>query len=185
MTQDVQDYASALDFDANDPLLTPAPRGSLPGGTTPQESPSSATYLLAPAPETAPAPGPAPAAPRATATCANGYAMQPGATRAVIRGQVRSSAATNCRPNRNNRAALGGLFQKDTVQQVHMLGSPKLGYHANLDVAHQLDDAFSTRNAYATTNTPKRFRGGAKAENLQHLQEGYGPSTSGALESGI
>ena len=53
--------------------------------------------------------------------------MQPGVTRAVIRGQVRSSAATNYRPNRNNRAALAGLFQKDTFQQVHMLGSPKLG----------------------------------------------------------
>ena len=63
MLQDAKDYTSAIDFDFYNPPLIPAPGGSSPRGATPQESPSSATYLLAPAPETAPAPGPAPAAP--------------------------------------------------------------------------------------------------------------------------
>ena len=78
----------------------------------------------------APAPVPAPTAPQATATGTDDYAMQPGITRAVTRSQVRSSAATNYRANRNNRASLAGLFQKDTVQQVHKLISPKPGFHA-------------------------------------------------------
>ena len=152
MIQDVQDYTSVLDFDANDPaeLLVPmqaSPGGSSPGGVTPQGSPSSSASVPAPTLETAPAPAPVPAAQQATATGTNRYAMQPGVTRAVTRSQVRSPVATDDRANRNNRAAVAGLFQKDTLQQVHKLES-----HANLDIANQLDDTFSTEYAYATTN---------------------------------
>ena len=115
-----------------------------------------------PAPETAPAPVPAQAPPQATTTGTDSYAMQPGVTRADTRSQVRSSAATDYRANRNNRADLAGILRKDTLQQVHKLGSPKLGHHANLDVAHQLDDTFSTENATATNNTQGSFSAGEK-----------------------
>ena len=59
-----------------------------------------------------------------------------------------------------------GLFQKDTVQQVHKLGSPKLGYHANLDIAHRLDDTFSTGNANATTITQGSFSAGEQNKKI-------------------
>ena len=152
MIQDVEDYTSALDVEANNPayLLLPVqawPGDSSPGGVTPQRTPSSSASVPAPTLETAPAPAPVPAAQQATATGTNRYAMQPGVTRAVTRSQVRSPVATDDRANRNNRAAVAGLFQKDTLQQVHKLES-----HANLDIANQLDDTFSTEYAYATTN---------------------------------
>ena len=118
MIQDAKEYATAWDFDANDPLPFPTSGGSSPGEATPQESTSSATSAPAPAPETAPAPVPALAAPQATT---DGYAMQPYVTRAVSRSQVRSSAATDYRANRSNRTALPGLFLKAMVQQVHKL----------------------------------------------------------------
>ena len=72
-----------------------------------------------PAPETVPAPAPAPEAPQASATGTNRYAMQPGVTRAIIRSLVRSTVATDYLANRNNGAAVAGLAQKDTPQQVH------------------------------------------------------------------
>lgn len=50
--------------------------------------------------------------------------------------------------NRNNLAAVPGLFHKETLKQVHKLGS-----HANLDMAHQLNDVFRTECAYTTINT--------------------------------
>ena len=165
MIQDSKDCTSALDFEANDALLIPTPGGSSPGGTTTQE-PSSDTPVPASAPGITPAPGPTPAALQAIVTDTDGYAMQPGITRAVACSQVRSSATTNFWANRNNHAALTGFFQKDTVQQVHKLGSAKLGSHANLDIAHQLDDTFSTGNAYATTNTQGRFSSGEQKEKI-------------------
>ena len=103
-------------------------------------------------------------------TGTDGYAMQPGVTRAATRSQVRSSAGTDYRANRNKRAALAGLCHKNTVQQVQKLGSPKVEYHANLDIGHQPNDTLSTENDYAITNTRKRFGGEAKRENPQHLQ---------------
>ena len=45
--RDAKGYTSALDFDANGPLLIPTPGNSLPGGATPLESPSSATSVPA------------------------------------------------------------------------------------------------------------------------------------------
>ena len=126
--------------------------GSSPEGITPQGSPSSSASESTSAPDTAPAPAPAPAAPQATATGTNRYAMQPGVTRAVTQSQVRSPVATHYRANWNNCATVAGLFQKDTLRKVRKLGS-----HANLDIAHQLDDTFSTEYAYATTNTQGRF----------------------------
>ena len=79
------------------------------------------------------------------------------------------------RANGNNRAALAGLFQKDTVQQVHKLGSPKLGSHANLDIAHQLDRTFRIGNAYATTNTPESFSAGEQEKKIPNtFKEGMG-----------
>ena len=172
MIQDVQDYTSVLDFDANDPaeLLVPmqaSPGGSSPGGVTPQGSPSSSASVPAPAPETAPAPAPAPAAPQATATGTNRYAMQPGVTRAVTCSQVRSPVDTDYRANRNNRAAVAGLFQKYMPQQVH-----KLGFHANLDIANQLDDTFSTEYAYAPIKTQGSFPAGEIKENIPNTFKG-------------
>ena len=108
--------------------------------------------------------------------------MQPSVTRAVTLSQVCSSAATDHRTNRNNRAALAGLFQKDTVQQVHKLGSPELGSHANLDIAHQLDDTFSTEHAYTTTNTQGSLSAGEQEENISNS---FKEAVGGALESGI
>ena len=173
MIQDVQDHTSALDVDAKDPLFYSCARGkrSSPGGTASQESPPSAASAPALAPETALAPVPAPAAPQETPTDTDIYAMQPGVTRAAIRSQVCSSAATNYRENRNNRAALAGLFQKDTVQQVHKLGYPKLRSHGNLDVANQLGDTFSTENAYSTTNTQRGFSAGEKKEKIPNTSK--------------
>ena len=49
---------------------------------------------------------------------------------------------------------------------MHKLGSPKLRSHANLDMAHQLDDTFSTGNAYVTTNTQRRFSAGGGEEKI-------------------
>ena len=49
---------------------------------------------------------------------------------------------------------------------MHKLGSPKLGFHANLNITHQLDDTFSTGNAYATTNTQGRFSAGEQNEKI-------------------
>ena len=157
MIKDAKDYTSALDFNTNDHFLISTPEGSSPAGATPQESPS-ATSVPAPVAGMAPALVSAPAAPKATAAGTDWYVMHPGVTRAVTRCQVHSSAATNYRANRNYRAAaVVGFFQKDTVPQVHKLGSPKLGFHANSDIAHQLDDTCSAGNAYATTNTQRRF----------------------------
>ena len=136
-----------------------SPGGSSPRGVTPQGPPSSSASVLAPVPETAPAPAPALAAPQATSTGTNRYAMQPGVTRAGTRSQVRSPVATDFRANQNNRASLPRLFQQDTLEQVHKLGS-----HANLDIAHQLDDVFSAEYAYATTNTHGSFSAGEITE---------------------
>ena len=56
--------------------------------------------------------------------------------------------ATDYRANRNNLAAVPGLLHKDRLKQVY-----KLGYPANLDKAHQLNDAFRTKYANTTINT--------------------------------
>ena len=112
--QNAKDYTSALEFEANEPLHIPTPGGSSPGAATSQGL-SSAAPVPAPAPETMSAPVPALKAPQATATGTDRYGIQPGVTRAIARGQVRTSAATNSRANRNNRTALASLFQKDTV----------------------------------------------------------------------
>ena len=73
------------------------------------------------------------------------------------------------RANRTNRAASAGLFQKDTLQQVHKLGSPKLGSYGNLDIAHQLNDTSSTEYAYATTNAQGIFSAGEKEEENPNI----------------
>ena len=172
------------DFEANDPLRILTPGGFSPGGATPQEL-SLDTPVSAPAPEMAPALVPAPAASQATATGTDGYAMQPRVTRAVTRSQVRSTAAINYWANRNNRATLASLFQKDTVQQAHKLGYHKPGSHVSLDIAPYLDDTFSTGNAYANTNTKGLFSAGEQKEKTPTPSNGYGPCTSEALESGI
>ena len=49
---------------------------------------------------------------------------------------------------------------------MHKLGSPNLGSHANLDIAHQLDDTFITGNAYAATNTQISFSSGEKNNKI-------------------
>ena len=77
-------------------------------GSTPRGSPS----LPVPTPVPVPAPAAAPVPSQATATGTNLYATQPGVTRAVTRSQVPSPAATDYRTNRNNCAALAGLFAK-------------------------------------------------------------------------
>ena len=153
MIQDVQDYTCALDVDADNPAelhipVQATPVDSLLGRVSPRGTPSSSASIPAPAPETAPVPAPAPAAPQATATGTNCYAMNPGVTRAVTRSQVRSSVATDYRANRNNLAAVPGLLHKDRLKQVYKLGSP-----ANLDMTHQLNDAFRTKYAHTTINT--------------------------------
>ena len=107
---------------------------------------------------------------RKPATGSNHYAIQPGVTRAVTRSHVRSPVATDYRANWNNRAAVSGLFQTDTLQQVHKLRS-----HANLDIAHQLDDTFGTEYAYATTNTQGSFsEGEIKEQILTTFEEAMG-----------
>ena len=169
MIQDVEDYTSASDFEANNPAepLFPVPawpEDSSPGGVTLQGTPSSSASVPVPAPETVPAPAPAPEAPQASATGTNRYAMQPGVTRAIIRGLVRSTVATDYRANRNNGAAVAGFAQKDTLQQVH-----KLGFHANLDIAHQLDDTFTTEYTYAKTNTQGSFSAWEIKEKIKPL----------------
>ena len=169
MIQDVQDYTGALDVDANDPtqLLIPMqalPGGYSPGGVTPSHT-AGITVLLCIRtcawPETVPAPAPAPVAPQATAMDTNRYAMQPGVRRTVTRNHVRSPVATEYRAYRNNNAAVTGIFQEDTLQQVH-----KLGFRANLDIAHHLDDTFSTEYTYATTNTQGSFLVGEIKETI-------------------
>ena len=144
MIQDVQDYTCALDVDADNPAelhipVQATPVDSLLGRVSPRGTPSSSASIPAPAPETAPAIAPAPAARQASATGTKRYAMQPGVTRAVTRSLVRSPVTTDYRTNRNNRAAVAGLAQKDMLQQVR-----SLGFDANMDIAHQLDDTFTT-----------------------------------------
>ena len=59
---------------------------------------------------------------------------------------------------------------------MYKLGSPKLGSHANLDFARQLDDTFGTGNAYAITNIQGSFfLSGKQKEKIanKHLQAGY------------
>ena len=169
MIQDVEDYTSALDVEANNPayLLLPVqawPGDSSPGGGTPQRTPSSSASVPAPAPETPSAPARVPKAPQASATGINRSAMQPGVTRASIRSLVRSTVAKDYRANRNNGAAVGCLPRKDTLQQVH-----KLGFHANLDIAHQLDDTFTAEYAYATANTQGSFSAWEIKEKIKQL----------------
>ena len=52
---------------------------------------------------------------------------------------------------------------------MHKSGSPKLGSHPNLGIAHQLEDTLSTGNAYATTNTQGRFSAGEKNEEIPNI----------------
>ena len=186
MIHDAKDSMSALDFEANDPLLIPTPGGSSPGGVTPQESPSSPTSVPTVAPETAPAPAPASAAPQATATGTGGYAMQPGVTHAVLAVKF-------------VRLQLQTLGQIGTTAQLWQVSLPEgqgsTGAQARIfktRISSQLGHCAPTRrhvrhrerlrhHPYAR----KLFGGGARGENPQHLQGGYGPSTSGVLECGI
>ena len=69
------------------------------------------------------------------------------------RSQVRSPAPSHYGANRNSHSALAGFFQMGTVQQVHKLGPTKLGSHANLDIAYQIDDTFSKGKVYSTINS--------------------------------
>ena len=52
---------------------------------------------------------------------------------------------------------------------MHKLGSPKLGSHANLDIAHHLGDTFSTGKAYATTNTQRSFSAKEQKEKILNI----------------
>ena len=130
-----------------------------PGGVTPHKSPSSSASLPAPAAGTAPAPALAPATLQATATGTNHYAMEPRVYERCYTQLCSFACSYRQSANRNNLAAVPGLFHKETLKQVHKLGS-----HANLDIAHQLDDVFSAEYAYATTNTHGSFSAGEITE---------------------
>lgn len=88
--------------------------------------------------------------------------MPPRVARAGARSHVPSPVATHYRVNRNNRAVLARLFQKDTLQQLHKLGLP-----TRLDIAHQLDGvAIRIEYAYATINTQGSFAAGEGKEDI-------------------
>jgi len=143
MVQAVRDYTSSLDFDVNDPaelLTVQASPGCFRLGESHRINHRHPLHLYlpslpAPAAGTAPAPALAPATLQATATGTNHYAMEPRVYERCYTQLCSFACSYRQSANRNNLAAVPGLFHKDTLKQVHKLGS-----HANLDMAHQLND---------------------------------------------
>ena len=99
--------------------------------------------------------------------------MQPDRRRTVTPSQVRSPLDTSCRANWNNRAALAGLFEKDTLQQ------PQQGLRRVRTSRTSSTAPSSTQSKL----TPRPTRN--KGKHAEHLQGDCRLPSSGTLASRI